>query len=147
MATLAGTLAAVHGLLLPLVASGDLGAAIDGETDGPHAFPAAWVFFGPAADAFDPAGRTLEMMTTCTGGVRIYVERKGLWLSDRARLVAPIDAVRTVLQAAPTLGGLVDRFVVTGHTQADQDEQIGALFVDLGWSAQWIKPDTYAQDW
>jgi hypothetical protein len=37
---------------------------------------------------------------------------------------------------------------MTGHGGPPAlDEEIGALFVDVGWVAQEIDPDTYVQDW
>ena len=80
--------------------------------------------------------------------MRVYVNR-GMRLDEAVPAFVPIiDAVDAVMRDDPRLGGLADRFDMTGHGGPPVlDEEIGALFVDMGWRAEDAEADTYVQDW
>ncbi|HEY7119316.1 MAG TPA: hypothetical protein VH475_22185 [Tepidisphaeraceae bacterium] len=148
MTTLAATCDAVTALLLPLVADGTLKRVRTGIAEQTEEFPAAEVRFGLASFTRDHDALGLERYRVRNGAVRLYVNR-GMRLDDAVRALIPlIDAVDAAFRADPRLGGLADRFDMTGHGGPPaMDEEIGALFVDVGWTAEERDPDTYVQDW
>lgn len=146
MAALEAVVAAVAGLLAPL-APATLAAVVAGPTDQLNEFPAAWVWPAESVDELDPAAGILEERTTQLGFVRLYVDRRGLLLSEFARATALVAPVKAAMRGSRTLSGLVDRFQSTGSTRPAQDDELGAIFVDVGWRAVWIEPGTYPVAW
>ena len=148
MTTLAATCAAVAALLAPLVQDGTLKRVKTGIAEQTEEFPAAEVRFGLATIARDHDGTGLERTRTRSGVVRLYISR-GMRLDLAVPAFMPlIDAVDRAFRAQPDLNGCADRFDMTGHGGPPAlDEEIGALFVDVGWVAQELDPDTYVQDW
>lgn len=146
-ATLVETLAAVRGVLAPLVTAGTITAVLDGLNDSLGTPPVIDVLWGPATEGRDPGAGVLLRQQQRTGVARIYVARRGVMRLDYARVAPIIDAVEAAFRDAPTLGGLVDRFDATGHGQLLPDEQLSALYVDVNWTALTIEEDTFIQDW
>jgi hypothetical protein len=148
MTTLVDTCGAVAALLAPLVADGTLKRVKNGIAEQTEEFPAAEVRFGLATISRDHDGLMLERRRTRTGAVRLYVSR-GMRLDEAVVAFMPlIDAVDAAFRADPRLGGSADRFDMTGHGGPPAlDEELGALFVDVGWVAEEADPDTYVQDW
>lgn len=148
MTTLAATCAAVADLLTPLVADGTLKRVKNGIAETTSEFPAAEVRFGLATFARDHDATGLERKRIRSGVVRLYLSR-GMRLDLAVPAFLPlIDAVDAAFRAQPHLNGHADRFDMTGHGGPPAlDEEIGALFVDVGWVAEERDPDTYVQDW
>ena len=148
MSTLAETLAAVSALLYPLVADGTLARVKNGIAEQTDVFPAAEVRFGQASIDRLHAELGLERNRIRTGAVRVYINR-GMRLDEAVPAFVPIiDAVDLAFRADPRLGGVADRFDMTGHGGPPAlDDEIGALFVDIGWRAEEADADSYVQDW
>lgn len=148
MSTLAQTLDAVRTLLVPLVTDGTLKRVRLGIAEQTEEFPAAEVRFGPAIFARTPEQRSLERTQARTGVVRIYVNRS-MKLDEAVNAFVPIiDRIDAVFTAEPHLAGYADRFDATGHGGPPTlDEEVGALFIEVGWRADDAQADTFVQDW
>lgn len=146
MATLDAVMTAVGALLAPLVPA-TVKRVVVGMADQLNEFPAAWVWPGEAIDELDPAANIFEERTVQAGFIRLYGNRSGLLLSDVAVLMAAVEPVKARLRTDRTLGGLVDRFQGTGNGRPAQDDELGAVYVDIGWRAVWVYPDAYPTQW
>jgi hypothetical protein len=146
-ATLVQTLAAVRAALAPLVANGVIKAVLNGPADDLNQFPSVDVLWGAGTVGRDPSAGVLERQQVRSGIARVYVNRGGVLRTEYPKVAPLIDAVEAAFGAAPTLNGVVDRFDATGNGVLSQDDALKALYVDVGWQAMSIEPDTFIQDW
>lgn len=147
MATLSQTLAAVADLLEPLATNGTVKRVHRGEQDAINEWPALEVRMGAALIGRNPEAGVLERQTTRLGAVRAWIARTDALSVESAKFSPIVDAVEAAFGAAPTLGGLADRFDATGNSGVGYDQAENMLFVDVTWSALTIEPGTFVQDW
>jgi hypothetical protein len=149
MTTLAATLAGVRAVIEPMLATGELARIVDGVAEQTEAFPAAEIRFGPATIGRAPAvAGALERNRNRTGVVRLYVSRSMRLEAACQAFVPLIDAIDARCRDAPDLFGLVDRFDTTGHGGPPAlDEEVGALFIEIGWRAEEREAATYVHDY